>query len=113
MLQPNTCQIKGNCLITYLGIMAVILFLIISPFSDRHQWMLLPGGDFLRYLGVILFILGNILIFWKSINIGLIMICISIPLVFLSSLGLLLALFASIALFEQIARKELYENNYS
>lgn len=130
----NTCEIKENCLIGYLGIMAVILFLIISPFSDRQQWMLLPGGDFLRYLGVILFILGNIFLFLKLINIlcksqiitdlpfkyirhpyyiGLIMICISIPLVFLSSLGLLLAFFAITALFEQIARKELYESNYS
>jgi len=132
----NTCQVKENCLIGYLGIMAVILFLIISPFSDRKAWMLLAGGDFFRYLGVMLFILGNILIFWKAIHIskkvlefgnlaknqlitdgpfkyirhpyyvGLIMICISIPLVFVSSLGLLLALFASTALLEQIAREE-------
>lgn len=132
----NTCKVKENCLIGYLGIMAVMLFLIISPFSDRQQWMLLPGGDFFRYLGVILFILGNIFIFWKAIHIskkikllgklaknqlitdgpfkyirhpyyfGLIMICISIPLVFLSTLGLLLAFFASTALLEQIAREE-------
>ncbi len=139
----STCKVKENCLIGYLGIMAVILFLIISPFSDRKAWMLLAGGDFLRYLGVMLFILGNIFIYWKAMHIynkvnfigklaknhlitdgpfkyfrhpyyiGLIMICISIPLVFLSSLGLLLAFFAITALFEQIARKELYENNYS
>lgn len=123
----DTCQVKGNCLIGYLGIMAVILFLIISPFSDRQQWMLLAGGDFVRYLGVALFILGNILIFWKAYYIytknqiitsslfkyihhpyyvGLIMISISIPLVFLSSLGLLLSLFASTALLEKIAREE-------
>jgi protein-S-isoprenylcysteine O-methyltransferase Ste14 len=127
MLHSNKCKIKGNCLIGYLGIMAVILFLIISPFSDRQQWMLLAGGDFVRYLGVVLFILGNILIFWKAYYIytknqiitsslfkyihhpyyvGLIMISISIPLVFLSSLGLLLSLFASTALLEKIAREE-------
>lgn len=133
--------VEDNGLIAFMGAMGVLLFLMISPFSDRQEWMQLSGGDALRYVGVFLFALGVVLSIWTSIHIckqwhitqrnargnargyqlitngpfkfvrhprdfGHILIFISIPLVFLSSLGLLLAVLSAAGLLERISREE-------
>jgi protein-S-isoprenylcysteine O-methyltransferase Ste14 len=131
---PNQLVVEDNLLITFIGAMGILLFLMISPFSDRHQWMLLSSGDTLRYFGLWLFMLGVIFSLWTAIHIckrfrirqqayqlmtdgpfkyvrhprelGQIMIFIGIPLVFLSSLGLLLAILSAAGLLERIGRKE-------
>jgi protein-S-isoprenylcysteine O-methyltransferase Ste14 len=123
----------SNRLIAFIGAMGILLFLMISPFSDRHQWMLLGGGDAVRYLGMILFTVGAFFTLWASFHIcktlksksnfqliidgpfkyirhprdfGVILIFVSIPLVFLSSLGLLLAFLSVAGVFERIGREE-------
>ena len=127
-----------NKLIAVIGAMGILLFLMISPFSDRNEWMQLGGGNILRYCGVFFFTLGCIIANWASIHLyqqlviqyhrnqhgyqlvttgpfeyvrhprdfGVILIFVSIPLIFLSSLGLFLALFSIVGLFERIAREE-------
>ncbi len=126
-----------NMLIPFMGAMGVMLFLMISPFSDRHEWIPLWGGDMLRYLGVLLLILGVFLSVWAYVHIfkclktleknkysyklitdgpykyirhprdlGGILIFIAIPLVFLSSFGLTIAVISTAGLFERIAREE-------
>jgi len=124
---------ESNRLIAFIGAMGILLFLMISPFSDRHQWMLLGSEDAVRYLGIILFIIGAFFTLWASFHMckmlknqpnfqliidgpfkyvrhprdfGVILIFVSIPLVFLSSLGLLLALLSVAGLFERISREE-------
>jgi protein-S-isoprenylcysteine O-methyltransferase Ste14 len=126
-----------NLLIPLMGAMGILLFLMISPFSDRHEWIPLWGGDILRYIGVLCLMLGIFLSVWAYIHIyktlkiqeknnlecrlitdgpykyirhprdlGGILIFISIPLVFLSSFGLTIAVISSAGLFERIAREE-------
>ncbi|MEN8217075.1 MAG: isoprenylcysteine carboxylmethyltransferase family protein [Pseudomonadota bacterium] len=131
---PIQEKAEDNMLIAFMGAMGVLLFLMISPFSDRQEWMQLSGGDALRYVGVFLFTLGAIFAIWTSIymckqwrinrqackliidgpfrvvrhprDFGSILMFISIPLVFLSSLGLLLAVISSVGLVERISREE-------
>ncbi|RKZ41215.1 MAG: hypothetical protein DRQ49_05910 [Gammaproteobacteria bacterium] len=126
-----------NMLVPFIGAMSILLIIIISPFSDRNEWILLGGGDITRYFGLFLFILGAFAANWASIHLckqlniqqqnqqgyqlvtsgpfeyvrhprdfGTILIFVSLPLVFLSSLGLLLAIFSVAGLFERIAREE-------
>jgi protein-S-isoprenylcysteine O-methyltransferase Ste14 len=126
-----------NMLIPFMGAMGVLLFLMISPFSDRHEWVPLWGGDISRYIGAFLLMVGIFLTVWAYIHIyktlkmqskndlecrlitdgpykfirhprdlGGILIFIAIPLVFLSSIGLTLAVISSAGLFERIAREE-------
>lgn len=132
---PNQV-IQENMLIAFIGAMGVLLFLMISPFSDRQGWMQLSGGDMLRYVGVFLFALGAFFNVWAPIHMhnklsnqgnqeshllitdgpfryvrhprdfGGILMFISIPLVFLSGLGLLLACISSAGLLERIGREE-------
>jgi len=126
-------KVEDNVLIAFMGAMGILLFLMISPFSDRREWMQLSDGDALRYLGVFLFALGAAFVIWTSFymckqwrqkssyklmtegpfkfvrhprDFGSIMIFLSIPLVFLSSLGLLLAILSSAGLLERISREE-------
>jgi protein-S-isoprenylcysteine O-methyltransferase Ste14 len=126
----------NNRLVAFIGSMGILLFLTISPFSDRNEWLLLGGGNIgnvLRYLGVILFAIGAFFVLWASFHMcktlrkqktfqliidgpfkyvrhprdfGGILIFVSIPLVFLSSLGLLLAILSAAGLFERIGREE-------
>ena len=135
--QPIHPGVENNHLIAFIGAMGILLFLMVSPFSDRNEWMLLIGGDLLRYLGLFIFILGAGFSIWTSIHIskqwniqhgnqqpyhlitngpfklvrhprdlGNILIFIGIPLVFRSSLGLLLAFLSVAGLFERISREE-------
>ncbi len=125
---------ENNMLVAFIGAMGVVLFLMISPFSDRNEWMLLGGGgDIWRYVGLFLFTIGAFLSIWASVHmcqslknkqnyqlitdgpfqlvrhprdLGTILAFIGIPLVFLSSLGLLLAFLSSAGLFERIGREE-------
>ncbi len=129
-------SIDNNILIAFIGAMGILLFLMISPFSDRREWMLLGGGDVLRYLGLFLVSLGTVFSTWavihlcKHLNVqvknhqhqlvtngpfkyirhprdfGGILIFMGVPLVFLSSLGLLLAFLSTAGLFERINREE-------
>jgi len=129
-------KVEDNMLIAFMGAMGILLFLMISPFSDRHEWMQLSGGDVLRYVGLFLFALGATFVIWTSFymckqrrivlqnnsdklmiegpfkfvrhprDFGSILIFIGIPLVFLSSLGLLLAILSSAGLLERISREE-------
>jgi protein-S-isoprenylcysteine O-methyltransferase Ste14 len=131
---PIQEKVEDNMLIAFMGAMGILLFLMISPFSDRREWMQLSDSDALRYVGVFLFTLGAIFSIWTSIYIckqwrinrqtyklitdgpfrfvrhprdfGSILMFISIPLVFLSSLGLLLAVLSSAGLLERISREE-------
>jgi protein-S-isoprenylcysteine O-methyltransferase Ste14 len=135
---PTQPIVEDNGLIAFMGAMGVLLFLMISPFSDRQEWMQLSDGDVLRYVGVFLFTLGAVFGIWTSIHIckqwhiaqrknrqdyklitdgpfkfvrhprdfGNILMFISIPLVFLSSLGLLLAVLSAAGLLERISREE-------
>jgi len=126
-----------NMLIPFMGAMGILLFLIISPFSDRHEWIPLWGGDILRYIGVLLLMFGVFMTVWAYIHVykslkkhsktelsyrlitdgpykyirhprdlGGILIFIAIPLVFLSSFGLTIAVISTAGLFERIAREE-------
>ncbi len=126
-----------NMLIPFIGAMGILLLLMISPFSDRHEWVPLWGGDILRYIGVMFLMLGIFLSVWAYIHIykqlkiqekhkleyqlitdgpykyirhprdlGGILIFIAIPLIFRSSVGLILAFISSAGLFERIAREE-------
>lgn len=127
---------ENNMLVTFIGAMGILLFLMISPFSDRHEWAQLGGGDTVRYLGLFLFSIGAIFSTWaafhlcKHFNIqakhqhyklvtdgpfkyvrhprdfGSILLFLGIPLVFLSGLGLLLAFLSAAGLFERISREE-------
>ncbi|MDM8560149.1 isoprenylcysteine carboxylmethyltransferase family protein [Candidatus Parabeggiatoa sp. HSG14] len=129
--------VDNNTLIAFIGAMGVLLFLMISPFSDRQAWVPLPGGDILRYFGLSLFILGAFFSTWASIHLcqqlslqvknqqsyklvtdgpfkyvrhprdfGTILIFIGIPLIFLSGLGLFIAVLSVAGLFERISREE-------
>ncbi|MCK5720144.1 MAG: isoprenylcysteine carboxylmethyltransferase family protein [Thiomargarita sp.] len=130
---------EDNMLIAFIGTMGVLLFLMISPFSDRQNWMQLIGGDTLRYIGLFLFTIGGFFATWASIHLykqlsikyfnnqndyqlitcgpfkyvrhprdfGSILMLLGIPLVFLSSLGLVIAVFSIIGLVERISREEL------
>jgi protein-S-isoprenylcysteine O-methyltransferase Ste14 len=123
-------------LIAFIGTMGILLFLMISPFSDRREWLLLGGGDNLRYVGLFLVALGTVFSTWAIIHLckhlntqaqnnqcqlvtdgpfkyirhprdfGGILMFVGIPLVFLSSLGLLLAFLSTAGLFERISREE-------
>ena len=130
---PKSSPEYNNTLVAFIGAMGILLFLMISPFSDRNEWLQLGGGNVLRYLGVILFAIGAFCVLWASFHMcktlrsqqtfqliidgpfkyvrhprdfGGILIFVSIPLVFLSSLGLLLAFLSVAGLFERIGREE-------
>ncbi len=129
--------VDNNTLIAFIGAMGVLLFLMVSPFSDRREWMLLSSSDAVRYFGLFLFIIGATFSTWATIHLckrlsfqvnnqqgyklvtdgpfkivrhprdfGSILVFIGIPLVFLSSLGLVLAFLSTAGLFERISREE-------
>jgi len=127
---------EHNRLVIFIGIMGILLFIMISPFSDRHEWMRLSDSDGLRYFGLFMVTLGVFFSTWAAVHLcqhltiqvqtnqyqlvtdgpfklvrhprdfGSILIFIGIPLVFLSSLGLLLAFLSTAGLFERISREE-------
>jgi protein-S-isoprenylcysteine O-methyltransferase Ste14 len=127
----------NHTLIAFIGAMGVLLFLMVSPFSDRREWMLLSSSDAVRYFGLFLFVIGVAFSTWATIHLcrrlsfqvknqqgyklvtdgpfkivrhprdfGSILIFVGIPLVFLSSLGLVLAFLSTAGLFERISREE-------
>lgn len=130
-------QQQVNRLVKVLGVVGSTLFLFVSAFSDSRDWMLLLGGDIVRYIGLFAFAIGAILSSWATIHVsrrfgegtatqahdslitdgpfqyirhprcfGGILMFIGVPLIFLSSLGLLLALVSAAGLLERIGRQE-------
>lgn len=43
---------------------------VISPYSDRHQWAVIAGAIWLRYLGVIVYLLGLAWVYWAFLTLG-------------------------------------------
>ena len=51
---------------------ALIGFLIafIAPYSDSHNFFIINGGNILRYLGLIIFLIGYIFMVWGPLHLG-------------------------------------------
>jgi protein-S-isoprenylcysteine O-methyltransferase Ste14 len=47
--------------------LAIVIF---APFSDRHDFGALGGGDWLRYVGLVLFAAGFLLMNWSEATLG-------------------------------------------
>ena len=47
-----------------------ILMMIMPPYSDSHNFLVLGGGDLLRYSGVIIYVIGSILSVWGLAHLG-------------------------------------------
>jgi len=46
------------------------LMLFIVPYSDSHNLLIMGGGDILRYLGLIIFLVGYIFGLWGPLHLG-------------------------------------------
>ena len=47
-----------------------LLMMFITPYSDSHGFLVLGGGDVVRYFGLLVFVTGNIFMFWGPIHLG-------------------------------------------
>ncbi len=54
-------------------IMARLLWLaafVIAPYSERHRWLVISGAAWLRYAGVLVYVLGLGWVYWAFLTLG-------------------------------------------
>lgn len=44
--------------------------LVLAPYSDRHHWLVLPESQWIRILGLALFLGGTVLMNWAAVALG-------------------------------------------
>jgi len=51
---------------------SLIGFLVafVAPYSDSHNFLVMSGGDILRYFGLIIFLAGYIFMIWAPLHLG-------------------------------------------
>ena len=59
-------KIIGLILPTLIG----FLMVFIAPFSESHDFFIIGGGDIIRYIGLILFLIGYIFMIWGPLHLG-------------------------------------------
>jgi len=59
-------KLVGVALPTLIG----FLIIFIAPYSDSHNFLVMGGGDILRYLGLIIFLVGYIFMVWAPLHLG-------------------------------------------
>ena len=59
-------KIIGVALPTLIG----FLIIFIAPYSDSHDFLVMGGGDILRYFGLIIFLVGYIFMIWAPFHLG-------------------------------------------
>ena len=46
------------------------LMAFVAPYSDSHNFLVMGGGDILRYIGLILFLIGYVFMVWGPLHLG-------------------------------------------
>lgn len=46
------------------------LIVLVAPYSESHNLLVMDGGDVLRYLGLLVFLVGYILMVWAPLHLG-------------------------------------------
>lgn len=64
--QSSKELITGVAIPTFLSFFT----LFISPYSDSHNFLVINGGEFLRYLGLAVFLIGAIFSVWGPMHLG-------------------------------------------
>ena len=59
-------KLIGVALPTLIG----FLIIFIAPYSDSHDFLVMNGGDVMRYFGLIIFITGYIFMVWAPLHLG-------------------------------------------
>lgn len=59
-------KLVGVALPTLIG----FLLIFIAPYSDSHDFLVMGGGDILRYFGLIIFFVGYIFMVWAPLHLG-------------------------------------------
>ena len=59
-------KLVGVALPTLIG----FLIIFIAPYSDSHDFLVMGGGDILRYFGLIIFLVGYIFMVWAPLHLG-------------------------------------------
>ena len=59
-------KLVGVALPTLIG----FLIIFIAPYSDSHNFLVMGGGDILRYFGLIIFLVGYIFMIWAPFHLG-------------------------------------------
>lgn len=59
-------KLVGVALPTLIG----FLIIFIAPYSDSHNFLVMGGGDILRYFGLIIFLVGYIFMVWAPFHLG-------------------------------------------
>ena len=59
-------KLIGVALPTLIG----FLIIFIAPYSDSHDFLVMGGGDILRYFGLIIFLVGYIFMIWAPLHLG-------------------------------------------
>ena len=59
-------KLIGVALPTLIG----FLIIFIAPYSDSHNFLVMGGGDILRYFGLIIFLVGYIFMVWAPLHLG-------------------------------------------
>ncbi|NAS89131.1 hypothetical protein C4E24_05270 [ANME-1 cluster archaeon AG-394-G21] len=126
-------KLRGVALPTLIG----FLIIFIAPYSDSHNFLVMGGGDILRYFGLIIFLVGYIFMIWAPLHLGkqfswlvtvqeehelitdgpfrymrhprysgIILWIFGVALIFLSIIGLVLAVLMSILMLLRIPKEE-------
>jgi len=59
-------KITGIMLPSLIG----FLIMIVAPYSESHNLLLLCGGDALRYFGLLVFLIGYLFMVWAPLHLG-------------------------------------------
>ena len=46
------------------------MIVIVAPYLESHNLFLMDGGDALRYLGLLVFLIGYLLMVWAPLHLG-------------------------------------------
>ncbi len=59
-------KLIGVALPTLIG----FLIIFIAPYSDSHNFLVMGGGNILRYFGLIIFLVGYVFMVWAPLHLG-------------------------------------------
>jgi protein-S-isoprenylcysteine O-methyltransferase Ste14 len=59
-------KITGIMLPTLIG----FLIVIVAPYSESHNLLLMDGGELLRYFGLLVFLVGYLFMVWAPLHLG-------------------------------------------
>lgn len=69
LLKQGQKKVKDK--ITFATIFLVCcLIVFVAPYSDSHNLLVMGGGDVMRYLGLVLFLIGHTFMLWGLLHLG-------------------------------------------